>query len=90
LFFPSVSQALLNQAPRNATLKSGPNGATCTFIPHQLFKELQKATGGRLGAKMVASQQHISFDDWVHLVWRLGYHQPEIRGPWEMKDVGEY
>ena len=41
--------------------------------------------GGKLGAKMVENQQLISFDDWVHLIWRLGYHQPVIGGTWELK-----
>ena len=89
LFF-SVYQALLNEAPRNAAIKSGKDGAVTTFISHALFSEIQYITGGKLGEKMSANQQLVSFDDWVQLIWSLGYHQPVIRGKWEMKEVGEY
>jgi hypothetical protein len=82
--------ALLSKEPRNAALKSGSEGATCTFISCSLFDEIQYITGGKLGAKMVQNQQLISFDDWVQLIWRLGYEQKKINGKWTLKEVGGY
>ena len=40
--------ALLTEEPRNAALKSGKEGAVCTFISHALFSEIQYITGKRL------------------------------------------
>jgi len=56
---------LLNEAPRNAAIKAGQEGAKCTFISHELFSEIQYITGGKLGENLSANQQLISFDDWV-------------------------
>ena len=59
--------ALLNEAPRNAAVKSGKDGCVCTFISHDLFAEIQCVTGGALGRNMSAINQLISFDDWVSI-----------------------
>ena len=75
-------QSLVQKQPRNAGLKSGPAGATCTFISKSLFDEIQYITGGALGEGLVESVQFIDFDDWANLIWDIGYHQPEIDGPW--------
>jgi hypothetical protein len=75
-------QSLVQKQPRNAGLKSGPTGATCTFIGKSLFDEIQYITGGALGEGLTDNVQFVDFDDWSNLIWEIGYHQPEINGPW--------
>lgn len=38
----------------------------------------------RNGEELTTNTQSISYDEWVNLVWEVGYHQPEINGPWTM------
>ena len=47
-------------------------------------EEVQYITGGKLGEAMVQNEQLVDPDDWVGLVWDLGYEQPEIGGPWRL------